>query len=56
MAPGGKLLIVELVVPERVSGPWPDIELDLLMWVLFNGYERTEAPECGRSWKPPASA
>ena len=43
MAPGGKLLIVELVVPERVSGPSPGVELDLLMWVLFNGYERTEA-------------
>jgi SAM-dependent methyltransferase len=43
MAPGGKILVVELVVPERVSGPSPGVELDLLMWVLFNGYERTEA-------------
>jgi SAM-dependent methyltransferase len=42
IAPGGKILIVELVVPERVSGPSPAVELDLLMWVLFNGYERTE--------------
>jgi SAM-dependent methyltransferase len=43
LAPGGKVLIVELVVPERVTGPSPGVELDLLMWVLFNGYERTEA-------------
>jgi SAM-dependent methyltransferase len=43
MAPGGKILIVELVVPNRVTGPSPAVELDLLMWVLFNGYERTEA-------------
>ncbi len=42
MAPGGKILVVELVVPDRVTGPSPAVELDLLMWVLFNGYERTE--------------
>jgi SAM-dependent methyltransferase len=43
MAPDGKVLVVELLVPERVAGPSPGVELDLLMWVLFNGYERTEA-------------
>jgi SAM-dependent methyltransferase len=43
MAPGGKVLVVELVVPERVTGASPAVELDLMMWVLFNGYERTEA-------------
>lgn len=43
IAPGGKVLVVELVVPERITGPSPAVELDLMMWVLFNGYERTEA-------------
>ena len=43
LAPGGKVIVVELVVPERVSGPSQAVELDMMMWVLFNGYERTEA-------------
>jgi SAM-dependent methyltransferase len=43
MAPGGKILVVELVAPDRVTGSSPAVELDLLMWVLFNGCERTEA-------------
>lgn len=43
MAPGARVVIVELLVPERVSGPNPAVEMDMMMWVLFNGYERTEA-------------
>lgn len=43
MAPGGKVVVVELLVPERVTGPALGVEMDLLMWVLFNGYERTES-------------
>ncbi|HMA34537.1 MAG TPA: methyltransferase [Chloroflexia bacterium] len=43
MAPGGKVVVVELLVPERVTGPSPAVEMDLMMWVLLNGYERTEA-------------
>lgn len=41
VAPDGRLLIIELLMPERVSGPHPVVDLDLLMLVLTGGQERT---------------
>ncbi|MBA3449953.1 MAG: methyltransferase [Chloroflexia bacterium] len=37
----GRLLIVEVLMPERVAGPHPAVDLDLLMMVLTGGRERT---------------
>ncbi len=39
--PGGRLLIVEVLMPVRVEGPHPAVDLDLLMMVLTGGRERT---------------
>ena len=39
--PEGRLLIVEVLMPERVAGPHPAVDLDLLMMVLTGGRERT---------------
>ncbi|MBA2598298.1 MAG: methyltransferase [Chloroflexia bacterium] len=39
--PEGHLLIVEVLMPVRVDGPHPAIDLDLLMMVLTGGRERT---------------
>lgn len=38
---GGKVLIVERLLPERVTGPTPAVQFDLNMLVLNNGRERT---------------
>jgi SAM-dependent methyltransferase len=42
IVPGGKLLIVERLLPERVTGPNIAVQFDLNMLVLNNGRERTE--------------
>jgi SAM-dependent methyltransferase len=39
--PEGRLLVIEMLIPERVSGPHAAIDLDLLMMVLTGGRERT---------------
>jgi SAM-dependent methyltransferase len=41
IAPTGRLLIIEVPLPERVEGPHPAVELDLIMLVLTGGKERT---------------
>ena len=54
IADGGRLLVVELVIPEGDEpsfGKW----LDLHMMVCLTGKERTEAEFRTRSWPPPAS-
>ncbi|HMA33041.1 MAG TPA: methyltransferase [Chloroflexia bacterium] len=43
LAPGGKLLIVEMIMPERVTPGAMVAEFDLHMLVLFDGRERSEA-------------
>ena len=42
IVPEGKLLIVERLLPERVTGPNIAVQFDLNMLVLNNGRERTE--------------
>jgi hypothetical protein len=41
MRPDGRLLVIEMLLPERVTGPNPAVDLDLLMMVLTGGRERT---------------
>jgi SAM-dependent methyltransferase len=41
MDAASRLLIVEMLMPERVDGPHPAIDLDLVMLVLTGGRERT---------------
>jgi hypothetical protein len=41
MDPTARLLIVEMLMPERVDGPHPAIDLDLVMLVLTGGRERS---------------
>jgi len=41
MAPNGRLAILEAPLPDRITGPDPAVELDLLMLVLTGGRERT---------------
>ena len=36
-----RLLIIEVLMPERIDGPHPAVDLDLLMLVLTGGRERT---------------
>lgn len=43
MAPGGRVLAIEAVLPERVTGPSFAVDQDLLMMVLVGGRERTKA-------------
>lgn len=43
IAPDGRLLVVEAVLPERTSGPSVAVEHDLLMLTITGGRERTEA-------------
>lgn len=43
IVPVGRLLIIEMLMPEPVTGPDPAIDLDLLMMVLTGGRERTAA-------------
>jgi SAM-dependent methyltransferase len=43
IAPDGRLLIVELLLPEHVAGPHPAVDLDLIMLVVTGGQERTVA-------------
>jgi hypothetical protein len=38
----GRLLVVEMLLPERVSGPHPAVDLDLIMLVLTGGQERSK--------------
>jgi SAM-dependent methyltransferase len=38
-----RLLVVEMLLPERVTGPNPTVDLDLIMLVLTGGQERTRA-------------
>lgn len=47
IAPDGRLLVVEAVLPKRVSGPSVAVDHDLLMLTIVGGRERTEA-EYGR--------
>lgn len=42
IVPHGKLLIIERLLPERVTGPNIAVQFDLNMLVLNNGRERTE--------------
>lgn len=44
VVPDGRLLIIEMLMPERVRGLHPVVDLDLLMLVLIGGTERT-APQ-----------
>ncbi len=47
MAPAGRVLAVEVVLPERVTGPSFAVDQDLMMLVVTGGRERTET-EYGR--------
>jgi SAM-dependent methyltransferase len=42
IAPDGRLLVIEMLMPDRVTGPHPAVDLDLVMLVLTGGRERTE--------------
>jgi hypothetical protein len=41
MNAAARLLIIEVLMPERVDGPHPAVDLDLVMLVLTGGRERT---------------
>ena len=41
VGPGGKVLLVEALMPERIERPQPVVELDLMMLMLTGGRERT---------------
>jgi orsellinic acid C2-O-methyltransferase len=41
--PGGRLFVVETLLPERVTGPAVAVDHDLLMLTITGGRERTEA-------------
>lgn len=41
IAPRGRLVILEAPLPDKVTGPHPAVDLDLLMMVLTGGRERT---------------
>jgi SAM-dependent methyltransferase len=43
LAPDGRLLVVETLLPERVTGPAVAVDHDLLMLTITGGRERTEA-------------
>lgn len=43
IAENGRLVILEAPLPDRITGPHPAVELDLLMMVLTGGRERTIA-------------
>lgn len=43
MPPASRLLILEQVIPERLQGPLPSIESDLMMLVFLRAQERTLA-------------
>ncbi len=43
MAPAGRVLAVEVVLPEKVTGPSFAVDQDLMMLVVTGGRERTEA-------------
>lgn len=43
MTAGSKLLILEQLIPEKLGGLMPAVEMDLMMLVLLEGRERTEA-------------
>jgi hypothetical protein len=43
MHSGSRLLLLEVLSPERVKGPDYRVDLDLLMMVLLDGRERTES-------------
>jgi len=43
LEPNGRILIIEDILPDKVDGCMPLIEIDLLMLVCLNGQERTLA-------------
>ena len=43
MKPDGRLLILEQIIPAKLKGQMPAVEMDLMMLVLLHGSERTVA-------------